>query len=231
MKLEVLEDLRWAEVVGRRWISFMNGHPAARLCLPTGDTPRPLYTRSSPEVDLSSATVFLLDEFDLPRGSAARCDTMLYEDLVVSLSAPPASLNRLDVNAPDQAAECARYDTSISNGGLDLTLLGLGGNGHLGLNEPGSAADSPTRVVDLAPATTLAATKYGADVPPVRGMTVGMLPILESKEIWLLVTGSHKATILERVLVGPISPTVPASLLRNHPNATVIADMSAASLL
>jgi glucosamine-6-phosphate deaminase len=229
LKLEVHEDLKWASVVAQRWIDFLDGRPAARLCLPTGETPRPLYALSSPEIDLSSATVFLLDEFDLPRGSTARCDTMLQRDLLVSLSAPPAALDHLDVNAPDKVAECARYDASISDGGLDLTLLGLGGNGHLGLNEPGSSVDSPTRVVDLARATTQAATRYDPDARPVRGMTLGMHRILESDEIWLLVTGSHKAAILERMFVGPIGSDLPASYLRNHPNVTVLADDSAAA--
>jgi glucosamine-6-phosphate deaminase len=154
---------------------------------------------------------------------------MLQRDLLVSLSAPPATLHRLDVNAPDKVAECARYDASISDGGLDLTLLGLGGNGHLGLNEPGSSVDSPTRVVDLARATTQAATIYDPDARPVRGMTLGMHRILESDEIWLLVTGSHKAAILERMFVGPIGSDLPASYLRNHPNVTVLADESAAA--
>lgn len=229
MKLEVHEDLKWAGIAARRWIDYMIEHPAARLCLPTGETPRPVYARSSTELDLSSATVFLLDEFDLPRGSAGRCDTMLRRDLLASLSAPPAVFHRLDVNAPDQVAECARYDATIGNGGLNLTLLGLGGNGHLGLNEPGSSADSPTRAVDLARATTRAAIRYDPEARPVRGITIGLQRILDSDEIWLLVTGSHKAAILERMLEGPIGSDLPASYLRDHPNVTVLADESAAA--
>ena len=117
----------------------------------------------------------------------------------------------------------------IDDGGLDLTVLGLGGNGHLGLNEPGSAADGLTRVVSLARPTKDAATeKYGSLVQPEYGMTIGMRQILASREIWLLVTGSHKAKILRRVLSDPIGSEVPASFLRSHPNVTVFADESAA---
>jgi 6-phosphogluconolactonase/glucosamine-6-phosphate isomerase/deaminase len=227
--LEVYSNQRWAHLVTQKWLSYIHERPNSRICLPTGETPRPLYSRSAPSIDLSSSTVFLLDEFDLPRGSAARCDAMLQHDLLAKLPRPPGVLHRLHVEAPDPGAECERFDAIVGEGGLDLTLLGLGSNGHLGLNEPGTAADSPTRVVELALATTNSAARYDAEAEPVRGMTLGMRRILESKEIWLLVTGEHKASILGRMLSGPISAEIPASYLRDHPNATVIADESAAA--
>jgi glucosamine-6-phosphate deaminase len=118
----------------------------------------------------------------------------------------------------------------VDSGGLDLTLLGLGGNGHIGLNEPGTTADSPTRVVRLAVSTKEAAGRYGSGQEPEWGMTLGMRSILDSQEIWLLVTGSHKTEILDQVLNGPIGPEVPASFLRTHPNIVVLADRSAAGL-
>lgn len=228
MFIEVFDDDEWASRVAERWISYMNEHRNARVCLPTGETPRPFYTLSAPEVDLSAATVFLLDEFDLPEGSAARCDTMLERDLLGSLSQTPCVYRRLDVNASDPDAECARFDALVADGGLDLTLLGLGANGHLGLNEPGTAVDAPTRVVDLAQATTTAAARYDADARPVRGMTLGMDRILASDAIWLLVTGPHKATTLKQLANGPIGAELPASYLQDHPNTTVFADRSAA---
>ena len=231
MRLEVHEDRQWADSTAEMWVAYVQENADARICLPTGETPRPFYARSARRIDLSSATVFLLDEFDLPSWSAARCDAMLQDDLLASLRGPPRAVHRFHVDAPDADAECARFDGIVNNGGLDLTLLGLGGNGHLGLNEPGTAADSPTRVVDLTPATTRAAKRYDVDAEPVRGMTLGMRRILESEEIWLLVTGSHKAAILERMLSGPIGKELPASYLRDHPNATVIADESAAARL
>lgn len=207
----------------------MSSHPDARICLPTGETPRPVYTRSTPEIDLSTSTIFLLDEFDLPLESTARCDFMLRRDLLESLSTPPAAYYRLDADAPDPDAECARFDALVADGGLDLTLLGLGTNGHLGMNEPGTAVDSPTRSVDLAPTTTSAAARYDADASPVRGMTLGMGRILASDDIWLLVTGSHKAAALEQLVDGPIGPEFPASYLRDHPNSVILADRSAAA--
>jgi glucosamine-6-phosphate deaminase len=154
---------------------------------------------------------------------------MLKRDLLGSLTKPPGAFHQLDVNAADPETECARFDALVGDGGLRLTLVGLGGNGHLGLNEPGSAADSPTRPVRLTPATTRAAARYDADARPVGGLTLGMQRILGSDEIWALVTGSHKAAVLGEMMNGPITPNLPASFLRNHHNTIVFADSSAAA--
>jgi len=231
IQLVVFPDQDWADLVAQRWTSYVQDHPAARICLPTGETPRPAYTRCAPVIDLSTTTVFLLDEFDLPEGSPARCDSMLERDLLGSLTEQPLNLHRLDVHANDPEAECARFDALIADGGLNLTLLGLGRNGHLGLNEPGTKHHSPTRAVDLTPATTNAVRRYDPEATAVRGMTLGLSGILASDEIWLLVTGSQKAAILERMMNGPVGSDLPASYLRDHPNTTVFADRSAAARL
>lgn len=231
MRVEIFDDQDWADRVAERWITHMSERPDSRICLPTGGTPRPVYARSAPEMDLSEATVFLLDEFDLPPGSAGRCDSMLQRDLLGSLRQMPRAFHRLDVDATDTAFECARFDALVADGGLNLTLLGLGGNGHLGLNEPGTEADSPTRVVDLAPTTTRAAARYAVGEGPVGGSTLGMRRILESDEIWLLVTGQHKAAILGDMVNGSITSMLPASYLRDHHNTIVFADRSAAANL
>jgi glucosamine-6-phosphate deaminase len=153
VRVEIFDDHLWAGEVADRLVAYLNDQPTSRICLPTGETPRPLYTAVAPLIDVSSATVFLLDEFGLPPGSPARCDSMLERDLLGSLEHPPRAYHRLDVNASDPVDECERFDSLVADEGLDLTLLGLGGNGHLGLNEPGTAPDSPTRVAELARST------------------------------------------------------------------------------
>ncbi len=228
VRLEVFDDEEWADRVAERWSAFMQEQPAARLCLPTGETPRPVYARSAPSIDFVDATIFLLDEFDLPPGNQARCDEMISRDFLDLLPQPPAAVHRLGFEAASLAEECRRIEDLVDDGGLDLTLLGLGTNGHLGLNEPGSLPDSPTRVVEVAASTAIGARRYGTVERPARGVTLGLRPILGSREIWLLVTGSRKTAILERLMNGPIGPDVPASFLRDHPNATVLADRSAA---
>jgi glucosamine-6-phosphate deaminase len=231
IRLEIFDDDLWAGEVADRLVARLKHKPTSRICLPTGETPRPLYTAAAAHIDVSSATVFLLDEFGLPPQSPARCDSMLERDLLGSLKEPPLLYHRLDVNASDPASECERFDSLVADGGLDLTLLGLGGNGHLGLNEPGTAEDSPTRVAKLAPSTTAAVHGYDPGADPIDGMTLGLQRILASAEIWLLVTGPHKASILERTMNGPISSVLPASFLRLHSNTVVYADRSAAVLL
>lgn len=231
LRLEVFDDEQWAEQVARRWLVYMKDRPVARLCLPTGETPRPVYERVVQDGDFSESAVFLLDEFDLPAGNPARCDEMIHRDFLDRLPEPLPALHRLDFATTNLVAACRQFENLVDDGGLDLTLLGLGGNGHLGLNEPGSLPSSVTRVVEVAPSTAAATHRYGTVEPPEQGMTLGLRPILDSREIWLLVTGSHKAAILERVMNGPIGPDVPATFLRDHPSTTVFADRSAAGRL
>ncbi|NNF10937.1 MAG: glucosamine-6-phosphate deaminase [Acidimicrobiia bacterium] len=211
---------------------FVENKPGARICLPTGATPRPAYHRfAGDRGTLSSATIYLLDEFGLPPGSPSRCDEMIARDLLDRLEVPPGSFHALDVGAGDLEAECARYEASVRAGGLDLAVLGLGGNGHLGLNEPGSDRTSVTRVVSLTPETSEHSTDYGSDQAATWGMTMGIDTLLSAAEIWLLVTGSHKAAILRRTLSDPIGPDVPSTFLRLHDAVTIYADQAAAARL
>lgn len=200
----------------------------ARLCLPTGNTPPPFYDLLASDT-LSATTVFLLDEFGLPIGHPARCDAMLKGALLDRM--PPAHFERPMTEAEDLDAECARYHDLVTSGGLDLTILGLGRNGHLGLNEPGSSPDATTRVVELAEETSEGARSYGADPPPTWGIALGLAEILTSKEIWLLVTGEAKAKVLSTAITGPMTPAVPASFLQIHSEVTVFADRQAAALI
>jgi len=181
--------------------------------------------------DLGRATVFVLDEFGLPAGSPGRCDQMIKQDLLGLLDTQPALVDKIDIEATDLDEELKRYEEALRDGGLDLTILGLGQNGHLGLNEPGSSLDSVTRVVQLAAETGAHSLIYGSDRPATWGVTPGIDTLLASSELWLLVTGAHKAEILVRTMTADIGPEVPATFLRTHENVTVFADEDAAGLL
>jgi glucosamine-6-phosphate deaminase len=139
-------------------------------------------------------------------------------------------------DAHDIAAECRAWDTLIeARGGLDLVVLGLGHNGHVGLNEPGSSSKSRMRVVDLTPSTVAALSdghrfKHLEEVPP-RTITMGLATILEAKEVLLIATGLGKADALHKMVEGRSGPSVPASLLMAHPHLTIYADRDAASHL
>jgi glucosamine-6-phosphate deaminase len=212
-------------------MSRLDAGGGLRMVLPTGATPRPVYRELAARApDLGDSEVFILDEFlGLPPGHPARCDTMIQQDLIALLDRPPP-VNALDPDADALDAEAARYESLVGASTIDLTLLGLGLNGHIALNEPGSTPDDRSRVVDLH-STTMNAMASAADPPPTRGVTLGLANILASDEVWLLVNGGSKAEVLARAVEGPIGPDVPATYLRTHPNAVVFADEPAATEL
>jgi glucosamine-6-phosphate deaminase len=205
------------------------GGDGLRIVLPTGGTPRPVYRELAARApDLGDSEVFILDEFlGLPPGHPARCDTMIQQDLIALLDRPPP-VNALDPDVDDLGAEAARYESLVGASTIDLTLLGLGLNGHIALNEPGSSPDDGARVVDLHPTTV---ASMDAEQRPERGVTLGLANILASDEVWLLVSGAAKAEVLARAMEGPIGSEVPATYLRTHPNAVVFADEPAAAEL
>lgn len=236
VELIVLPVERWAESVAGDLVARLRADPKLRLCLPTGDTPAPVYAAlaarlSAGEASLELATVVLLDEWlGLDQDDPARCDGRLRRELLDGVPSRPAAFHRVLVDElpPEEAA--ARHD-EVAAVGLGLTLLGLGTNGHVGFNEPGSTPHSPTRVVTLERGSGEAAVeRYGASQVPRGGITLGMDQLLASDEIWLLVTGERKAEVLDRALRGPVGPDVPASFLRSHPRLRVIADTAAAAL-
>lgn len=208
--------------------------PDLSLLAATGNTPMGAYAelahrQSSGALNTSRLRVAQLDEYigvgdDDPRS--------LYRWLETSLTGPlgvtAERLIRFSGNAQDPDADCAAFDAAVAAwGGIDLAVLGLGPNGHLGFNEPPSAADAPTRVLTLTPASLQSNAGYWGGLPvPSRAVTAGMKLILCSKRVLLLVSGAHKREILHRTLNEPVTPDLPASLLRG-PALTVIADQAA----
>ena len=136
--------------------------------------------------------------------------------------------------AEDADAECAAYDAHIRElGGIDLQLLGMGHNGHIGSNEPADEFVGPTHVVELAQSTIDANKRFfasEADVPR-QALTMGMAAILQARSVVVVVSGEDKAEIVHKAFFGPITPRVPASLLQLHPNVTVVGDEAAFSVL
>jgi glucosamine-6-phosphate deaminase len=223
----------WADHVADQFVALLNAKPNARLCLPTGNTPRPVYERVAAavrdgRVSFCEADVFLLDEFGgVPAEAAGRCDVMLRRELIDHIDLPEDRYHRIDTHTPDVDASARAYDAAL-HPAFDLTLLGIGANGHIGMNEPGARVDSPTRRVDLAPETMEGAERYfGGTHRPTWGITVGVKPLLASREVWLLATGSSKAPVLHRLATEPVGAALPASYLHVHPNCTLFADAAA----
>ncbi|MHB8890472.1 MAG: glucosamine-6-phosphate deaminase [Candidatus Limnocylindrales bacterium] len=236
VELVVWPRATWAERVAAELATRLVERPSLRICLPTGDTPSPVYAalltaEARGEASFGASTVVMLDEWvGLPSGDPARCDVRLRTELLDRLGTPPAAFAAIDVDASDPEAAAGRHDAAAR--GLDLAVLGLGMNGHVGFNEPGSRPDDPTRLVCLAISSREAAVaRYGATRVPTAGITVGLARLLESREAWLLVTGERKASMLRRALDEPEEPDCPASYLRRHSRLTVFADDAAAGLL
>ncbi|WP_042356599.1 glucosamine-6-phosphate deaminase [Bacillus rubiinfantis] len=133
-------------------------------------------------------------------------------------------------NADNIEAECVRYEQLIQHyGGIDLQILGIGSNGHIGFNEPGTSFHSKTHVIDLAPSTIKANARFFSSLAevPTKAITMGISTIMNSKEILLLVSGENKKEAMKKLSTGEISESFPASVLRNHSNVTIMVDQAA----
>ena len=156
----------------------------------------------------------------------------MYNNLFKDINIDLKNTNIPDGTEPDSDKECSRYDSVIKEiGGVDLQLLGLGHNGHIGFNEPAEAFDKGTHCVDLTESTIEANKRFFASIEdvPKQAYTMGIQTIMMARKILLIVSGEDKAPILREVLCGPVTPHVPASILQMHPDVIVVADEAALS--
>jgi len=211
--------------------------PETTFLLPTGTTPLGMYGRLAglhveSGLSFDQATFFNLDEYlGLPTDHPASYHVYMQEHFYGLVDADPARVHVPDGSAPDPEAECERYEVAIHEaGGIDLCVLGIGRNGHIGFNEPGAPFGSRTRVVRLTESTRrVNAEDFEGSRAPEKALTVGMATIFEAREVLLLASGANKAGAVAAALEGEVSETVPASLLRRHPNATFLIDADAAA--
>ena len=222
-----------ADVVAER----LEEEPSSVLMLPTGITPLGMYRRlverhRSGGLSFASATFFNLDEYlGLAPDHEASYHVYMKEHFYGLIDADPARIFVPDGAAPDPEAECERYEATIREaGGIDVCVLGIGRNGHIGFNEPGAPFDSRTHVVRLSESTRkVNADDFEADRAPERAITAGMATIFDSKSVLLLASGTNKAGAVAAAVEDDISERVPASMLRSHPNAGLFLDEAAAS--
>ncbi|MFO0577974.1 MAG: 6-phosphogluconolactonase [Polyangia bacterium] len=212
--------------------------PGPLLCLPTGETPKKTYARlvgdartAAPGTGLHAARLLQLDEWGgLPPGDEATCREFLLRHLVRPAGLPAERLVDFHSQPADPAAECARIAAWLERSGpIDLCLLGLGLNGHLGLNEPGPALQPRAHVAALADSTRGHTMLRGRDPSALYGLTLGLAEILESRQILLLVSGAAKRPALRALREGVITTQLPASLLHLHAHrrVTVLCDAAA----
>jgi glucosamine-6-phosphate deaminase len=214
----------------------------AVLGLPTGSTPVGVYrelARMHREegLDFSQTVVFVLNElYGLAPDQMQSHHRWMREHLLdhVNLPASQVHIPRGDVPLSEVEAHCRQFEAAIEQaGGIDLLLLGIGTNGHIGSNEPFPGSGGRTRLCTLDPVTrrALASDFFGEWNVPTQAITMGMGTILDARKVLLLALGEHKARIIREVAEGSVSPRVPASYLQEHPDATVLVDAAAGSLL
>jgi glucosamine-6-phosphate deaminase len=206
----------------------VRARPGLTLGLPTGDTPLGMYeelvrTFREEQLDLSHVRTFNLDEYlGLPDGDHSYRGYM-HDHFFSHINILPENTHIPDDNP-------GLYEKAIGEaGGIDLLVVGIGANGHIAFNEPGSSFASRSRIVTLAPETIANARQHftGAVDVPRTAVTMGIATILEARRIVLLASGASKAGVVARALYGPVSETVPASVLQKHPNVIAILDEAA----
>jgi glucosamine-6-phosphate deaminase len=215
-------------------VEILGPRPTARVVAATGETPIGVYQELARKAadgtfDGSGLTVLILDEYvGAPADDGGSLASWLRRDFVEPLRIPDAQVIELPADgAPDA---CAAYDRRmIEDGGLDLAILGIGTNGHIGFNEPPSDAATPTRLVALSEESIAASRRYrdGQGTVPRYAVTLGMAPLLAARACVLLASGPAKAEIVRRAMLGPVSPEVPASFLRERAGVRVIVDRAA----
>lgn len=237
MEIFVVPDAKGTGAVAAGILAaVIRRRPDAVLGFATGGSPLPVYEAlAGHRLDMSGVRGFALDEYvGLPAGHPQSYAEVVRREVTERLHLDPAKVCVPDGGAEDPEDAARDYDSAIAMaGGIDVQILGIGHNGHLAFNEPGSALDSRTRVEVLTERTREANARYfdSADAVPERCITQGLGTILEARQLLLVVNGADKADILRAALTGPVSPECPASALQLHRHVTVVADEAAAALL
>lgn len=229
-----------AEYVALRLSALIQQQPYAVLGLATGSTMEPVYEQllqqvMSQDIDVSHLKTFNLDEYiglgpDHPQSYHYYMRQHLFNRL--AFAQHQAFLP--DGLCTDLRQQCLQYSALIAEAnGIDLQLLGIGSNGHIGFNEPGTAFDSRAHVVDLSEQTRLDNGRFFSSMSevPTQAITLGLQDIFEAKEILLIATGTSKAQVMADLYQSEINEAMPASIVKKHPHAMILVDEAAAQLL
>jgi len=241
MEIIVLSD---ADAVGRYAAGIiaetLAGLPRPVIGVATGSSPlatyRELAALAARGLDVSRTTAFALDEYvGLAPGHPQSYHAVIDREVTRRIGLDPARVHVPDGSAGDLEAACAAYEEAISAaGGVDIQLLGVGANGHIGFNEPGSSLGSSTRVKTLAPGTRRDNARFfggDPDAVPIHCLTQGIGTILRARRLVLVATGPAKADAVATLSEGPLGAYCPATALQLHPDATVVVDEAAAAKL
>ena len=215
--------------------------PNCVLGLATGGTPVGTYKQlvewyNKGDLDFAEVNTVNLDEYrGLPREHPESYWSFMHRNLFDLVNIRPEAIHMPAGTNMDAAAECSHYDEIIQHlGGVDLQLLGIGHDGHIGFNEPHDAFDLGTHCVDLAQETIEANKRFfdgNVDLVPKQAYTMGIRTIMQARKVLMVVNGAGKAEIVKKAFFGPVTPEVPASILQLHPDFILVADEEALSLI
>lgn len=213
--------------------------PDCVLGLATGSSPIGTYQQlikwyQKGDLDFSQVTSVNLDEYvGLAPDHDQSYHYFMHQNLFDSINIRPDRINLPDGCAKDMAAECRRYDALLRTLGVDLQLLGLGNNGHIGFNEPDAEFSKGTHVVTLTESTLEANKRFFASIDdvPKTAISMGTYDIMQAKRVLMVASGKAKAEAVKAAFFGPITPQMPASILQFHKDFTLVADEDALSLL
>lgn len=238
--LDTYDDVStWAAKYIRNKVHQFNPGPDRyfTLGLPTGGTPLGTYKKlielyKAGEISFKYIKTFNMDEYcDLPRDHPESYHSFMWNNLFKHIDILPENAHMLDGNAADLEKECADYETKIKEaGGIQLFVGGIGPDGHIAFNEPGSSLVSRTRVKTLAQETIVANARFfGGDIAqvPTKALTVGVGTVMDAKEVMILITGTHKAYALHKAIEGGISHMFTVSAFQQHPATLFLCDEDA----
>lgn len=241
MKTVVLSNYEAvSQYAAQKIIAGLLENPKVVLGLATGSTPIGVYQQiinqyRAEELDFSNVTTFNLDEYYPIAGTHPQSYRyFMQENLFDALNVKPEQIHLPNGEASDVEEECKRYEAAIeAAGGIDIQILGIGENGHIAFNEPGTPFGSLTHLVNLTENTLQVNSRFFNDISemPKHALTMGIKSIMQSKKILLLATGERKAEVLAQAINGPVTEQLPASVLQLHPDVEFVIDEQAASKL
>ena len=222
-----------------RICALLREKPCAVLGLATGASPIPTYRElirryEAGEISFRGVRTFNLDEYcELPRTDKNSYYSFMHEQLFDHVDAREENVHILNGNAPDLKEEAAAFERAIrAAGGIDLQLLGIGTNGHIGFNEPDNKFTKETFVVELAQSTVKSNSIYFENGEmPRHAITMGIGTIMAARSVVLIAAGKSKAAAIRKTVNGDVTPACPASVLQFHPDATLLLDRAAAALI
>ncbi|MBI1224277.1 MAG: glucosamine-6-phosphate deaminase [Bacteroidetes bacterium] len=240
MQLKIFNDYQTlSEYAANAMLAAVQQKPDCLIGIVSGDSPRLAYDlfcekcRES-NVDTSQLQFAGFDEWvGIPPENEGSCQAFMHRHVFLPLNLPKENYNTFDAMNEDLQGECERMNAFISErSGLDLLLVGVGMNGHIGFNEPGVSFENYAHVQLLEDITLNVGQKYFQEATELKyGITLGLAHLMEAKQVLMLANGQKKAEIMKQVLEGPIGNEMPASIIRQHANSSVLLDIEAAASL